>query len=449
MCNNNDFPNGIDDLFTPNENRTYPPGPAEPETISPNEVDVVLSYYSTQQDKKLIEEGINKIIDSSRCFSFQDKSPLINQEEGYSIIGFSKSLFKVTGSIEGLRSFFKLLVSLAKLLPTNTFCFTVKSKGTYKHKVFIKEDLELCEVKKDKELQTEKEKIIGKVLKDLIIAADEVIDINNAKLKFKSIHHCRGLVIRNIDCDVELQNEVMQYANAITEKLIEKIGVNFSVVSGTLYQMALGQECNPSIPIIMKKEMPNYEDEKDDKWNKIDKLYRPTGNKLGYYTRDDDKNGYCKGPHIVLGSDEIEESVADPLSFKVLFTKVLVHELAHAIMDKYLDEQNEKNKNNWPNSKETWAMEESLANMITLQCFKEFAPDDYPYVLNYIDQRQSALYQFGIWQEQIGANWKKWRDNSKQGTSQIKEWFNKCFVDGYIRIPKEYYTKEMFDKVFE
>ena len=452
MCNNDNV-RGLDDLFT-QEDRRYPPGTTnkpEAEPISPQEVDFVLSFFSPQQNKELIEEGINEIISKSRCCSSQDKSPIIKLEDGCSTVSFSKSLFKLkeTSSSEEKcsRMFFKFLFGIANLLPTKTFCFTVKADGTYKHMVFLKEDFDLCEVSNDKELRTEKGRNISKVFKNLINAGG-VIDINNSELKFKSIHHCGGLVIRNIDCDVDIQNEVIQYTNAIVKKLIDKLGIHLSVASGTLYQLALGPNCNPRIPIIMKKVKHNYE--KDRKWEKVDKLYRPTGKMLGYYTRNEDDEGFCQGPHIVLDADEIKNSSVDPLSFKILFTKVLVHELAHAIMDKYLDEQNEKTKNdNWPNSKETLAIEESLANMITLQCFKEFAPDDYPYVLNYIDQRQSALYQFGIWQEQIGANWEKWRDNSKQGTSQIKDWFNKCFVDGYIRIPKEYYTKEMFDKVFE
>ena len=416
------------------------------EPIPAEKVNLVLTFYSSQQKNEDIEESFNYIIDASRCCNSLDEKPQIQYFDKCCSIGLSTSLFNENRNHSVLGRF---ILSIANMMRTNVFCFTVKSNGTYIHKVFKKEDFSFFMPNVDPETQSEKRKCIGKVYEKVIGAAKESISIadNSAELNylnFKSFHYCGGLIIRNIDCEKEPTSDDMQYASDITEKLmneINKLNIKLSVTSGNLYQMALGPVCNPEIPIIMKKEMPDYEK----LWENIDKRYIPKGKVLGYYTREDED--VCRGPHIVIGADEIANAAKDLLSFKVLFAKVLVHELAHAIMDKYLEKQDANNKNSlWPYCTEAKAMEESLANMITLQCFYQFAHNDYPYVLNYIDQKQPAIYQFGIWQEKIDADWKKWCDNSKGYTNEIKEWFNNCFVDGYIRIPKEYYTKEMFDK---
>ena len=78
----------------------------------------------------------------------------------------------------------------------------------------------------------------------------------------------------------------------------------------------------------------------------------------------------------------------------------------------------------------------------------KYANEDYKYVRHYIDNMQSAIYKFGLWQEQIYADWNKWRDSSKQNTKELKEWFNKCFDNGDIIITKEDYKQKLFNNVF-
>ena len=104
---------------------------------------------------------------------------------------------------------------------------------------------------------------------------------------------------------------------------------------------------------------------------------------------------------------------------------------------------------NWPNKLEAKAMEESLANMITLAWFKEYAsPEEYKQVKHFIDCWQSSIYRFGLWQEKIDADWKKWLNSDKQASGKLVGWFNRCFSSGNIKIPIEDYNKDLYDKVF-
>lgn len=98
---------------------------------------------------------------------------------------------------------------------------------------------------------------------------------------------------------------------------------------------------------------------------------------------------------------------------------------------------------NWPYTVEAKAMEESLANAITLDAFGKHALfKDYRYVRHYMDNMQSSLYKFGLWQERIHADWEKWRNHSKENSDELEKWFNDCFNDGKIIIPKEDYTPQ-------
>ena len=117
-------------------------------------------------------------------------------------------------------------------------------------------------------------------------------------------------------------------------------------------------------------------------------------------------------------------------------------------MDKYItvDGSTDSSKN-WPYTVEAKAMEESLANAITLDAFGKHA--DYKYVRHFIDNMQSSLYKFGLWQERIHADWEKWRNHSKENSDELEKWFNYCFNDGKIIIPKEKYTPQMFDCIFD
>ena len=103
---------------------------------------------------------------------------------------------------------------------------------------------------------------------------------------------------------------------------------------------------------------------------------------------------------------------------------------------------------NWPKgTHEPVAMEESLANMITLKLFNRY-PDDFKSVKEFIKD-QPPFYKFGIHQYEAGVDWKKWRESDKQSSQKLEEWFNQYFSNGEINIPIKDYKREIYDRVFE
>jgi hypothetical protein len=220
-------------------------------------------------------------------------------------------------------------------------------------------------------------------------------------------------------------------------------------------------------PIILKQpeDMPSYED----LWG-IEKIgnegYFPEEDSvLGYYTRGDEDS--IEGPLIALCPENIEKAANELKSngickcdIKTIYGIVLIHEYAHALMDLYkrysfkieeervpVEEKANINKN-WPKgTHEPVAMEESLANMITLKLFNRY-PDDFKSVKEFIKD-QPPFYKFGIHQYEAGVDWKKWRKSDKQSSQKLEEWFNQCFSNGEINIPIKDYKREIYDRVFE
>lgn len=283
---------------------------------------------------------------------------------------------------------------------------------------------------------------LDSTISKLLSISNGKIDLKEDILKYiKRFYISKGLMIRDIDSEEVNLDDTIDYARDILEKAISgNSQIVFPQATDPIHNMMHFPSIIPDIPILLKDDMPFYEEQ----WKEIDdgrkKEYIPKGKVLGYY-RNDDKDDFCKGPHIVLGPKIIEKSSEEKsIPFKVLFTKVLVHELAHAMMD---------NSNNWPSSLEAKAMEESLANKITLSWFRLFAPNEFKYVKHYIDKYQPAIYKFGIWQDYADVDWKKWRESNKQSSQKLEEWFNKCFSNGEINIPIKDYKREIYDSVFE
>ena len=111
---------------------------------------------------------------------------------------------------------------------------------------------------------------------------------------------------------------------------------------------------------------------------------------------------------------------------KVLYAKVLIHELAHAIMDptNELEGENLKSKKDIEPKTKSDAdvfMEESLANMITLQYFEAaksiIGEKDFEQVKSFMEIQPEA-YKFGIEQFQLQTDWREWRNNK----SSMKFW---------------------------
>ena len=268
--------------------------------------------------------------------------------------------------------------------------------------------------------------------------------------------------MRDINSGVDIDEECLEYMNRIVSTWLSEAEVQLPTPTDPVFLMMPYPNITPYIPILLmdKDHMPSYENIWEGIEGKGKYDYMPKGKLLGYYTRNDENGKYkdengnyikekkllCEGPHIVLCPELIKKSAdASNIPFKILMAEVLVHEIAHAVMDNY---DRCDLKKNWPDTLEAKAMEESLANAITLQVFDKYAKDDYKYVHHFEDNWQPTIYRFGLWQEKIDADWAKWRGTSKRDTNELEKWFNKCFNYGKIIITKEDYTPEIFDAVF-
>ena len=129
-------------------------------------------------------------------------------------------------------------------------------------------------------------------------------------------------------------------------------------------------------------------------------------------------------PVIYLCPEKIEEAARNEnIDKKVLYTKVLIHELAHAIMDPTNELLNngilkQKVFGQKLGSDADVFMEESLANMITLQYFEAaksiIGKNDFERVKSFMEKQPEA-YKFGITQyEKLHTNWREWRNNKSQ-----------------------------------
>ena len=165
------------------------------------------------------------------------------------------------------------------------------------------------------------------------------------------------------------------------------------------------QKCFP-LPILLRDNMPSLEDlwkmsewpswlEVEDKEkfcnirpNVPSHLNGTNGPQaillMGYYSSSEEFG--CKGPHVVLCPKNINDYCSSFNFNKQLgYLIVLIHELAHAMMDKY------KSKNSL-NSIFARAMEESLANMVTLQWFEKYNNENIKNVEHFIE-KQPDIYK--------------------------------------------------------
>jgi hypothetical protein len=253
------------------------------------------------------------------------------------------------------------------------------------------------------------------------------------------IFKIENLVIVNINSPRTLDRQEMEKI----ENIMRRLDVSDITIHpvGSFCSLLTPSSEEKFIPIFLmkKEEMPTFEE----RWEGIEvseeyKIYEPKGTILGYYSKDDVK--LCDDPHIVLCPETIElcsKIATNKISFEVLFAKVLLHEFAHVLMD------NEQiNKDLFSK-----AMEESLANMIALQVFWKYDISNFNNVCSFIVNDQPTIYQFGTYQFDINADWKKWKKSNKNMPT-LKTWFDKCFNEGKIRENLGYSLSD-YDDVFK
>ena len=158
--------------------------------------------------------------------------------------------------------------------------------------------------------------------------------------------------------------------------------------------------------------------------------------------------------YIELYLSNIENEAKNDEHFKWLFTKVLIHELAHASMDVW-DE-----KVSYHTEFGRWR-EESMANAIALRIIKEYNDQDFYDYAKIFMQSQPAEYALGVLMEDL-AYWdfrgvvhskyrgvnldlqKEWL-NYVQGSPNLdglKTWNNLLSTDDVYYFQGKYYTSE-------
>lgn len=161
---------------------------------------------------------------------------------------------------------------------------------------------------------------------------------------------------------------------------------------------------------------------------------------LGAYFSCDDHNK----PIILLCPSRIL-SVAKlcDIKAKLLCKKVIIHEFAHALMDptNWKSEKDfapqQKNQCQKITSDASRFMEESLANMLTLQYFKEVAKEEFDQVEEFITYHQPSIYQFGVHQFKLNTSWEKWRDYKANKTPNFWSYWAELFAGKEIVKPKQ------------
>lgn len=216
--------------------------------------------------------------------------------------------------------------------------------------------------------------------------------------------------IRNIDVDQEEVKRIACFSDFVLDtintafkyevaKLDKKDLISAEPVSAAnlpVHKFANIDYCNianliHTIPIYLKKNNPEemFEGEKID----------PLG---AYFSNQ--HNGI---PYIEIYAHKIKEavtkeSVTNDTEYKWLFTKVLIHELAHAALDIYNWEKFSKN-DLMPYSTEfgKWR-EESTANTVTLMIIKRTNNEEfYSYAKEFM-KKQPKEYQLGVLMEDFG-----------------------------------------------
>ena len=243
-------------------------------------------------------------------------------------------------------------------------------------------------------------------------------------------------------------------AITILDELRKEVNnINFEYPGGVLSEFSqLFYHPNYSFPLpirlrfkpLFHVELWKSKDWSPEKNSKNDKILNTPV--LGYYTRDNEDG--CKGPHIVLCPLNIEKAAAKAVKNELnvdenllykLYKIVLIHELAHARMDAKRNEDSMK-------SIFAHAMEESLANMLTLQCFKEYYDQSVLDRVKSFVNTQDDIYKFGINQFEAKVDWTKWRDSYKDMHGELEVWFKECFEDPKLTEPDA--VRSAYDSVF-
>jgi len=170
--------------------------------------------------------------------------------------------------------------------------------------------------------------------------------------------------------------------------------------------------------VVAEDYMPYYN-------SKPDCLYNITDFPTEYYGYYDSYNSeiiLCS-ERIINAPAELQKQHRDITSCE-LYVVVLVHALAHALMDPTKTESNKyqpliRTVNGFSEREEL--MEESLANMLTLRYFEKLGKPEVVKKVREFIELQSLPYNFGLYQHDIlKPDWRLWRE-AKRDTTFIKD----------------------------
>lgn len=166
-----------------------------------------------------------------------------------------------------------------------------------------------------------------------------------------------------------------------------------------------------------------------------------------------------KVPNITLYTKNIHKCVLklscienESLTYELLFKKVLLHELSHAILDASINVvfgdsgitcSIEPIKTySLPSS---IAMEESIANYMALDMCKEVVPNasTLDVLYEFVNNHQPPIYSFALQQDSIGADWTKWKETKKEVVSILKA-KGTDFLS-HVRNPSSSYTVDDYE----
>ncbi len=279
--------------------------------------------------------------------------------------------------------------------------------------------------------QTRQSRFLHKILQGMApsYANASELDIRNVNVSDDLIRKISDLdipqfvldVIRPLEkdfyskCDVELYRRNLQETKEDPTKEVFSKDIRMNSLCG--YENIANLIY--IIPIFLKEKV---EINKEYYYRRGDEIIEP----LGAYFKNLRRHAFLReydesNPYIELYVDKIYESAnGDAQTFKWLFTKTLIHELAHAVLDNYNSEINyrhvEKISYYTPFGK--WR-EESMANAIALKVIKEFGDKTfYEYAKNYVST-QPAEYALGVLMEDFDyGDLRSVMDNKYEGVSQ-------------------------------
>ena len=209
-------------------------------------------------------------------------------------------------------------------------------------------------------------------------------------------------------CVIDTTGNIEKWANMLSSFCTSEAFLKF-------FGFAPWLQVEVPIVLVSKKELPKPPFDNDEK--SVDTLggYCSNRNDVIDHLKETNLESN-KHPVILINPEKIQKAAeGSGIEESLLCHIVIIHELAHAIMDSTnkLNENGDfvKEGQQVLFTEADKYMEESLANMITLQYFEKVCPLNLDCVKNFVSQQPDA-YKFGITQyETIKPSWQVWRDN--------------------------------------